>query len=54
MKTLITTKFKKTDDQTDIDNYRVATNITEYHFITKLIFLRILITKFTKKHNYFM
>ena len=34
-------KFKKSDNQTNIDKYRVATNITEYHVISKLIFLRI-------------
>ena len=27
-----------TDDQTNIDKYRVAANITEYHYISKLIF----------------
>ena len=26
---------KKSDDQTNIDKYRVAPNITEYHIITK-------------------
>ncbi len=31
-----------TDDQTNIDKYRVAANITEYHYISKLIFLRII------------
>ena len=39
------TKFKKSDDQTDIDKYRVAANITEYYI--NLNFLRIIIPKFT-------
>ena len=30
MATVIKTKFKKSDDQTNIDKYRVAANITEY------------------------
>ena len=30
MTTFIKTKFKKSDDQTNIDKYRVAANITEY------------------------
>ena len=42
------TKFKKSDDQTNIDKYRVAANVTEYPNISKLIFLRIIIPKFTK------
>ncbi len=33
MTTVIKTKFKKIDDQTNIDKYRVAENITEYHII---------------------
>ena len=45
MTTFIKTKFKKSDDQKNIDKYRVAANITEYIIISKLIFLRI-ITKF--------
>ena len=45
MKTFIKTKFKKLDDQTNIDNYRVAAYITEYHIISKLLFLRIIIPK---------
>ena len=35
-------KLKNSDDQTNIDRYRVAANITEYHSISKLIFLRII------------
>ena len=46
MTTFIKTKFKNSDDQTNIDKYRVASNITEYHIISKLIFLRIIIIKF--------
>ena len=42
MTTFINTKFKKSDDQTNIDKYRVTANITEYHNISKLIFLRII------------
>ena len=33
MTTFIKTKFKKSDDQANIDNYRVAANITEYLII---------------------
>ena len=40
------TKFKKSDNQTNIDKYRIAANITEYHIISKLIFLGIIIAKF--------
>ena len=46
MTTLIKAKLKKSDVQTNIDKYRVAANITEYHIISKLIFLRIIIPKF--------
>ena len=35
MTTFIKTKFKISYDQTDIDNYRLAANITEYHIISK-------------------
>ena len=31
MTTFIKTKFKKSQDQTNNDKYRVAANITEYH-----------------------
>ena len=37
MTTFIKTKFKKSDDQTNIDIYRVAANITECHINLKLI-----------------
>ena len=33
MTTFIKKKFEKSDDQTNIDKYRVAENITEYHII---------------------
>ena len=47
MITFVEAKLKKSDDQTNIDKYRVAAaNITEYHIISKLIFLRIIIPKF--------
>ncbi len=35
----------KQECQTNIDKYRVAANITEYHIISKLIFPRIIIPK---------
>ena len=35
-------KLKKSDDHTNIDKYRVAANITEYFFVSKLIFHRII------------
>ncbi len=37
MTKLIKTKLKKSVDQTIIDKYKVAANITEYHFMSKLI-----------------
>ncbi len=46
MKTIFKTKLKKSDDQTNIDKYRVAANITEYYIISKLIYLRIIVPKF--------
>ena len=48
------TKFKKSDDQTNIDKYRVAANIKEYHIISKLIFLAIIILKFIKIRQLFL
>ena len=49
MTTFIKTKFKKSDDQTNIGNIcREAANFTENHIISKLIFLRIIIPKFMK------
>ena len=35
MTTFIKTKFKISEDQTNIDKYRLAANITEYHNISK-------------------
>ena len=45
-------KLKKSIDQTNIDKYRVAANITEYQIISKLIFLRNIIPKFMMIVNY--
>ena len=54
MTTFIKTKFnKKADDHTDIDKYRIPAIITEYHIISKLIFLRIVIPKFMKMRQLF-
>ncbi len=41
MTTWIKTKFNISDDQTNIDKYGLAANITEYHIISKLILQRI-------------
>ncbi len=38
---------------TNIDEYREATNIKEYHIISKLFFLRIIIQKFMEKRQSF-
>ena len=46
MPIFVKAKLKKSDDQTNIDKYRVAPNVTEYHIISKFIFLRIIIPKF--------
>ena len=43
MTIFIKVRLNKSDDQTNIDKYGVAANITEYHIISKLIFLRIII-----------
>ena len=53
MTTSIKTKLKNSDDPKNIDKYRVAVNITEYHIISKLIFLRIIIPKFIKIRKLF-
>ncbi len=37
---------QESDDKTNIDKCRIAANITEYHIISKLIFLRIIIPQF--------
>ena len=50
MTTFIKTKFKKSDIQTNIDKNRVP---AEYHILSKLIFLRIIILKFMKKGQIF-
>ncbi len=44
--TFIKTKFKVSDDQTNIDKYRLSANITEYHILSKLILQRIIFPKF--------
>ena len=46
MTIFIKTKFKISNDQTNIDMYRLAANITEYHIISKLILQLIIITNF--------
>ena len=46
MTTFIKTKLNKLDDQTNIDKYRLAANITEYHIISKLNLQRIIIINF--------
>ena len=43
MTTFLNAKLKKSDDQTNIDKHGVAANITEFHIISKLIFLIIVI-----------
>ena len=51
MTTFIKTKFKKSNNQTNIGKYRVATNITEYHIIQKKI-LRIIILNYLNYPRY--
>ncbi len=51
MTTFIKTKFKISNDQTNIDKYRAAANITEFRIISRLIFLRIIIPKFMNIKN---
>ena len=46
-------KIHKSDDETNIDKYRVAANITEFHVISKLIFKGITIPKFRMKRQLF-
>ncbi len=41
MTTFIKKMFKKSYDKTNIHKYRVTVNITKYHIISKVIFLRI-------------
>ena len=46
MKTFIKAKVEKSDDQTNIiDKSRVAADITEYHILLIITFLRIIIYK---------
>ena len=45
MATFIKVKLKKSDDQTNIEKYRVAASVKEYYIISKLIFPRIIIPK---------
>ena len=52
MKTFIKTKFKISEDQTNIDKYRLAANITVYHIISKLILQRIIIINFCGPVNH--
>ena len=42
----IKAKLKKTDDQTNIDHYGLAANITEYYITSKLNLQRLIITNF--------
>ena len=51
MTTFIKAKLKKSYDQTNTVKYRVATDITEYHIISKLIFLTIIKNVFKNKRN---
>ncbi len=53
MTTLEKAKLKKSDDQKNIGKYRVDVNITEYHIISKSIFLRIIFPKFTRIRQLF-
>ena len=41
------------DDQTNINKYRVAAIVTEFNIISKLIFLRIIFKMFTNNSLYF-
>ena len=44
--TFIKTKFKISDDQTNIDKFRLTANITEYYILLKSILQIIIIPKF--------
>ncbi len=46
MTSFIKGKLRETEEQMNINKYRVAANITEYYIILKLIYLRIIIPKF--------
>ena len=52
MTTFIKTKFKISEDQTNIDKYRLAAMIKVYHIISKLILQRIIITNFCGPVNH--
>ncbi len=45
--TFIEAKFKKPDNQTNIDKYRVAANNTEYHIISKLLWTAVRLYGYT-------
>ena len=49
---ILRTKLNISDDQTNIDRYRLAANITGYHIISKLILQRIIITNFCGPMSY--
>ncbi len=54
-KTRMTTFIKASSrNQTNIDKYRVAANITEYYVISKFIVLSIIILKFMIIRHFFM
>ena len=46
MTTFMKAKLNKSDDQPNIDKYKIAANIKKKYFISKLIFLRIIILNF--------
>ena len=46
MTTVIKMNIKISEDQTNIDKYKLAANITVYHIILKFILQRIIITNF--------
>ncbi len=52
MTTFRKTKFKISDNQTNIDKYRLAAKITVYHIISKLILQRIIITNICGPDDY--
>ncbi len=53
MTIFIRTKFKISNVQTNIDKYRLAANITEYHIISKLILKLIIFTNFCVPVSHF-
>ena len=46
---IIKTRFKISDYQTNIEKYRQAANITEFHIISKLILQLIITPKYDDK-----